>query len=399
MSVLVEDRRAERVRVEASLLPELRRFGAVDISACFNCGNCTAICPLSSDDGAFPRRVIRYAQLGSRDRLLASPELWTCYQCGECTRTCPRDADPAEFMAAARRYAVASYDRTGLARRLATSAAFAGVFIGLLVFLLAGFMYSAHRPVSGSELALFEFLPARLIHDLGLVVLGLFGLGAVGGLVEMVRRVFRDGRIRGTTGGSRFDGVGEAAWYAVGRESIGQTRYREECTEDRDGPVDPWYLRRWFVHAATIWGFLGLLAATILDYLLDLTGVKRTGTAVPLWYPVRLLGTLAGLALVYGTSVAIVRRIRRTDCVFAVSTVSDWSFVWLLWLAGVTGFVLELALYLPKAPAWGYSVFLIHVAVAMALVVLAPFGKFAHAIYRPVALFAYRLKGRAGSSG
>ena len=53
----------------------------------------------------------------------------------------------------------------------------------------------------------------------------------------------------------------------------------------------------------------------------------------------------------------------------------------------MTGFALEVALYLPSAPAWGYWVFLFHVAVAMELVILAPFMKLAHAIYRPVALF------------
>ncbi len=37
--------------------------------------------------------------------------------------------------------------------------------------------------------------------------------------------------------------------------------------------------------------------------------------------------------------------------------------------------------------AWGYWVFLFHVAVAMELVLLAPFMKLAHAVYRPVALF------------
>ena len=44
-----------------------------------------------------------------------------------------------------------------------------------------------------------------------------------------------------------------------------------------------------------MWGFLGLLAATALDYGLALLGIKETGTPVPIWYPVRLLGTVAGL--------------------------------------------------------------------------------------------------------
>jgi nitrate reductase gamma subunit len=63
----------------------------------------------------------------------------------------------------------------------------------------------------------------------------------------------------------------------------------------------------------------------------------------------------------------------------------------LLWITGGSGFLIEAALYLPAAPAWGYWVFLFHVAVAMELMLLLPFTKFAHAIYRPVALFFYAL--------
>ena len=68
------------------------------------------------------------------------------------------------------------------------------------------------------------------------------------------------------------------------------------------------------------------------------------------------------------------------------------------WPLRLTGFVLELALYLPGAPAWGYGVFLVHVALAMELVLLVPFTKFAHAIYRPVALFFLALATSPASS-
>jgi quinone-modifying oxidoreductase, subunit QmoC len=87
------------------------------------------------------------------------------------------------------------------------------------------------------------------------------------------------------------------------------------------------------------------------------------------------------------------RRLQKSDRASQNSTVSDWTFLSMLWLAGASGFILELALYLPQAPSWGYGVFLLHVSVAMALVLLVPFGKFAHVLYRPVALFAIRLRG------
>jgi len=116
---------------------------------------------------------------------------------------------------------------------------------------------------------------------------------------------------------------------------------------------------------------------------------------VQIWYPVRLLGTLAGLALVYGVSALIIRRVRRADRSVRKSSAADWTFLLLLEVTGLTGFGLELALYLPEPPVWGYWMFLFHVAVAMELVLLAPFIKFAHAVYRPLALFFLSLTARS----
>jgi len=195
---------------------------------------------------------------------------------------------------------------------------------------------------------------------------------------------------------------GRALWSSLGRESLGQARYRAECETEKESVT--WYRRRWLIHAMVLWGFLGLLAATALDWGLDILGIKTTGTPVPIWYPVRLLGTVAGLMLVYGTTVMIIDRLRAASSSVARSAPADWTLLALLWITGVTGFGLELALYLPEPPTWGYWVFLLHVAVAMELVLLAPFMKLAHAVYRPVGLFFVALareprEGTGTSSG
>ncbi|MEO5963902.1 MAG: 4Fe-4S dicluster domain-containing protein [Candidatus Limnocylindrales bacterium] len=376
--------------VDLGLYPDLQRFGATDISACFSCGTCTASCPLSKTDATFPRRIIRYAQVGMKDALLSSKELWSCYQCGECAETCPTQADPSEFMAATRRYAIASYDRIRIVRTMYTRPIIATIFAVALALFFALFMYAAHGPQDGQTLAIFEFIPEGVIHTLGIVVMVLVVLAGLAGVASMARGIARrEGVGWGTVLGSRAARrrSAHAAWVAIGRESLGQVQFREDCgSEDAAAPV-AWYRRRWLVHALTVWGFLGLLAATGLDYGLALVGVKETGTPVPLWYPVRLLGTAAGLALVYGVSVLIIDRYRASNRSVRRSTTADWMLLGLLWVTGVTGFALELALYLPSAPAWGYWVFLVHVAVALELVLLAPFMKLAHAVYRPVALF------------
>ena len=376
--------------VDLGLYPDLQRYGASDISACFSCGTCTASCPLSQTDSTFPRRIIRYAQVGMKDALLSSKEIWSCYQCAECADTCPTQADPSEFMAAARRYAIASYDRTHIARAMYTRPIVATLFAVLLAVFFAMFMYSAHGPQSGESLAIFEFIPAELIHDMGIVVMIAVVIAGFAGVAGMARRIARrEGVGWSTVVGSRaaLRRSARAAWSAIGRDSLGQVRFRQECDADAVALAVPWYRRRWLIHALTMWGFLGLLGATLLDYGLALAGIKETGTPVPIWYPVRLLGTIAGLMLVYGTTVLIIDRYRASNRSVKRSTTADWMLLGLLWWSGVTGFILELALYLPEPPVWGYWMFLLHVAVAMELVLLAPFMKLAHAVYRPVALF------------
>ncbi len=108
-------------RVDPTLLEELKEYGDVNIEACFNCGNCTAICPLSTDETPFPRNNIRLLQMGLRDRILESTDSWLCYYCGECSETCPKGAEPGESQMALRRWLTGQYDWTGLAKKFYTS--------------------------------------------------------------------------------------------------------------------------------------------------------------------------------------------------------------------------------------------------------------------------------------
>jgi ferredoxin len=372
-------------RADPRFLTELSRYGAVNIESCFNCGNCTAVCPLSSGSESFPRRMIRYAQIGMQDRLLSSKELWMCYYCGQCTSTCPRKADPGEFMAAARRYAIAKYDRLGVARLLYTSAAFNVLFLFGLAAVLSLFLYSFHGSMPTDTLRLFEFIPSQVIHNLGITAGIIIIVIALSGVVTMAVHVGKEARFRQ---GKRLDWLG--AFWETMREVLGQRRYRKDC--EAYTPERPWYTQKWFIHASIVWGFLGLFLATALDYLLELLGLKATGTWVPLWYPVRLLGTVAGLLMMYGTTVALVKRLRKSDEGSTYSTPSDWAFLILLWLGGMTGFTLEASLYLPQPYAWGYWLLLAHLVVVGELLILWPFTKFAHAIYRPVALYAHVLQ-------
>ena len=97
--------------VNPEFAEELERFGEDSALECFNCGTCAAICPLIYEH--FPRKMIRYAQLGVTDRIQEfAQELWRCLHCGLCTQTCPREANPGELMLTLKRYIVSNWRRS-----------------------------------------------------------------------------------------------------------------------------------------------------------------------------------------------------------------------------------------------------------------------------------------------
>jgi len=72
-------------KVDPNLIRELEEFGLKDAGKCYNCGTCTAICDLATPENPFPRKLVRYIQLGQREKILRSSEPWLCYYCGDCS--------------------------------------------------------------------------------------------------------------------------------------------------------------------------------------------------------------------------------------------------------------------------------------------------------------------------
>jgi len=353
------------------------------MAKCFNCGNCTAICPHSEGYDTFPRKLIRYAQMGVTPRLVTSKDLWVCHYCGECSDTCPREAQPGEFMAAARRYAISHNDPTGLSRLLYTSPAANLVAFVAVTALLTYLLLRDAGPITGK---FFEFIPGGTIHDVGIVV-GLISVAVIlVGVIRMARGVmatpeFANGLATAEGHGARF----ARAINEVFSEVFVQKRYRV-CASEQTGT---WYLNRWFIHWAILWGFMALLFATTWDYL----DALPDGSFVPLHYPPRLVGTIGGLLFLYGTGMALWQRLRPTSKYSKDSALSDWVLILYLFLLAVTGLVLEILVYAAPATAVGNVILLAHTILAFELILMLPFSKLAHVVYRSVALFLHGYKG------
>lgn len=67
------------------------------LTACMNCGICTAICPAAGYFDYDPRKICQLVQTGDEDilnELLRGEEIWMCGQCLSCKTRCPRNNTP-----------------------------------------------------------------------------------------------------------------------------------------------------------------------------------------------------------------------------------------------------------------------------------------------------------------
>jgi ferredoxin len=380
------------IKVNPELIKDVKKYGAFDISACFNCGNCTAVCPLAKEDAPFPRHLIRRAHVGDQKALLTAKGTWLCYYCGDCSKTCPRDAKPAAFMAAARRYAIAKSDVTGLTSLFYKHPVLNFLLMTALVLFFALFMYGNRLQSRGVGTAIEVFnMPYEFIHTLGIVIMTVAGITLLSGMLMItlrageigtLRRIFKEGVAPRKAVASIFVFI-KTAFAFVMQEMLAFKRFRECDAEKKERPL---LLKPWFLHGAVAWGFMGLFGATVMDLLF-----KDAEALVSFWYPPRLLGTLSGLFLIYGSTVIIINRLRQKEVSYSNGTFSDWWFILMLWFIGMTGFMLEVLVYLPEPDRVTADVlFLAHVAPSMALVVMAAFTKLAHIFYRLQALFVDR---------
>jgi len=81
--------------------------GGERIMMCFQCGTCTADCPIARFSDTYrPRQILRMAQLGLKDRVLSSDQLWLCAACYTCVDHCPQDVEISSVIRALRNIAV-----------------------------------------------------------------------------------------------------------------------------------------------------------------------------------------------------------------------------------------------------------------------------------------------------
>ena len=79
----------------------------IQVADCYQCGKCTAGCPVAMHMDVAPNQVVRLAQLGEWEKALQSRAIWECVGCQTCSTRCPKEVDCAGVMDALREASLA----------------------------------------------------------------------------------------------------------------------------------------------------------------------------------------------------------------------------------------------------------------------------------------------------
>ena len=355
---------------DVDFIQTLQELGSESHKKCFQCATCSAACPISSEIKPFPRKEMAWAAWGMKEQLIGDPDIWVCHYCGDCSTLCPRGANPGELMMALRRCAITRYDWTGLSRRLYSSIwweigallAVALVVVGLFA---ASGAFSAERMIS-THVAERTFIPWRWVHYGDWTLAGLLTFCLFVNSFRMSRIVLRGQKIPPSV----F--LSELKVFLI--HSITQKNWRS-CNEPT-----PW-LKHFILFTGYVTMFV--LVMFFLPFL-------EVDTSRFTW--VSLLGYYATVVILYYTGNAMLGRLKKREQMYKFSHHSDWTFLIMLFLTALTGILLHI-FRLMDFPFLTNVMYVVHLAIAVPMLAIeVPFMKWAHVVYRPLALYLKAVK-------
>ena len=371
-------------RVDSNLLSELKEYGAINPEACINCGNCTAVCPLTTSEHPFPRRTIRLVQMGLRERLVANIDPWLCYFCGDCSITCPRGAEPAETMMAARRWLIAQYDESGQAKKLYTSektVALAILRAALLplILLIVYHLLTGGSKIQTDRVVLNDFAPVMWVWAIVLLHFGYLGFHLVRNSAAMISHTLGTGTsLLSIPLGAYITAMKEFAVHFVS-----QRRWWDKC----DKETRKVEYHRWIKHLLLMTGYV-----IMLILIVPLLGWFQTDEIYPLYHPQRWLGYYATVILIFTSVEILYSRRQKKEEIHRFSHPSDWLFPSFLLVGSITGILVHIFRYM-ALPWPTYILYTVHVMAMLAMLdTEVGIGKWTHLIYRPLALALEAMK-------
>lgn len=92
---------AGHVNVTNSLKQKAEHALGESVNLCYQCGKCSAGCPLADEMDYPPNQILRMIQYETPemdDRVLRSYGIWLCLSCEQCSTRCPKEVTIPAFM-------------------------------------------------------------------------------------------------------------------------------------------------------------------------------------------------------------------------------------------------------------------------------------------------------------
>lgn len=89
-------------RLHSDFVKKVEEISGQSLLSCYQCGKCSAGCPMAFAMDLLPNQIIRLVQLGLEEDIARSKAVWLCASCVTCSVRCPRGVDLARVMEAVR---------------------------------------------------------------------------------------------------------------------------------------------------------------------------------------------------------------------------------------------------------------------------------------------------------
>ena len=374
-----------RIPIQADLgfVRALLGAGASDLKFCYQCSTCTTVCPITPAASPFPRKEMVQAQFGLKDKLLSSLDSWLCIHCNDCSTHCPRGARPGDVMNVLRSLSIEHFSVPGVLARAARSVP--GVLLLLLipVVIIGAVILGLHASTGygflEGEIAYSRMLPVPVVDAIFIPAASFAGITLLVALARFLHAVSRE-HPRTALGEPLGRAIAGAA-----ADIFSQRNFRK-CGTNRP---------RARAHVMAMYGFIGLFVTTTLVaifYYLNLFGLDVAVGPYSFFHPIKMLGNASGSLVLLGCLLVVVRRMTQADS--GRATDFDWVFVWVLFLAVLTGFLAQV-LRVSELRIPAYSTYYVHLVFVFFLLAYAGYTKMAHVFFRTVAMIFARWSGRA----
>jgi quinone-modifying oxidoreductase subunit QmoC len=373
----VRDDKPLRVEPDLDFIRALSDRAGVSYKKCFQCGTCSGVCALSTNNDPLPRKEMAWAVWGLKDRLLTDPDVWLCHQCNDCSLRCPRGSRPGDVLSAVRHECVLHYSAPRFLARWVNEPQYLPLLLAIPAVLLS-LMLTAKEWLEGA-LGITRNLGGRIVypytpelsHWMLNTIFFLFTFLALLGAIVGVRRFWRALRAADPRGNAvpPARGLGGSIWKVV--TSVFTHDKFGECTHASG---------RYVSHLLVFFGFLALCLVTLWVITARYNPLVPDGFIYPLsfWSPWKILANLGGAAILVGGVWMAVDRLRENDRTSA-GTYFDWSLLSILLLVVVTGFITEVLHYIRLEPH-RHAVYFVHLVLIFHLLVYLPYSKLAHVL-------------------